>query len=258
MNREEHLSGLHYARVMQVFNRYNYYVEKDTTVYSKLYERAVKYIGTVEKVKVAEMNDINGVKEGNQYLMTGQGALFNECVAPYNYMSAYVENVFQDALLGDKVEIEYKERAKDFISILLEDERFLDFDSEYDWSYFYGETYNGWEMDESKTIPYFEGQTYMADISYRSMDAMAIIYAFRMEPELYNEEILDYLRTGVEKGKLFPFVNEAFIECGYPEARISMNMEKKWLRVHHSWNIQNTVWTYYSLLSEFKDEAKEK
>lgn len=248
LNRELHDCALHYDRVMQLFCRYYRVIGKKYNGFDKMIQKGLDYEGTVEKVLIAEQGNADGVTQGNEYLIQDEGGIFEKTVAPYNYMSAYVSNVCVAEQNGYQIPRKYIKRAENFISILLSSDNYLDYDTECLWPYYYGMPYVGWEDRENNTIPYFNGQTYDAHISYRSMDAVAIIYASKVIPQLYDEKNIEYLKEGVENGKLYPFVNEALIESGYSEALIPFENYKEWIRPHHDWNIQNTAWAYYFLL----------
>lgn len=247
VNRIDTLSVLHGARILEVYERYLKYASEPIRLkmYDKLYQLAYDFEGTEELLVMAADNDPNGVNEGEPYFLTGSNLVCDNVAAPYNYMSGWISATCVRELFHKGVKKNEYELACNLIQHLLSDPAFLDFDEEGEWPYFYGEAYKGWEeTGDHQWYAVFEGQTYTAGISYRSMDAKAIIYAMTMEPKLRNEKVIQYLKECTETGKLLPFVNEALIECGIDEAEIGDDVLSQYMRIHYGWEVQNAVWAF--------------
>lgn len=242
------IGALHAARILLTENRYRYYVDEAYEPAKNLAAQAYQFDGTVEQLAVAAEQNENGLSAGTYYMTATNKLLINDVPTPYNYHSAYAEAAFSQVVLGRSVDDQTIRIAKDFVSILLNSEEFQDGDPDLVWPYFFGEPYEGWEYNEARNVRCFPGQTYTADISYRSMDAMAIIYAMRALPELYDKDTISYLKNGIASGKLYPFVNSALADSDYDIAQLDGAVASTWLRVRHSWNIQNAAWAYYYAL----------
>lgn len=248
VNRKLHLSVLHSQRILETVDRYRKYVESPVEVlgYDLLWERARTMKNTEEILVTATKGDRNGVAEGSQYFLTNEDLILDHVAAPYNYLSGWVSATCQKQQFYNDVVPGELTLAKDLISILLHDPQFLDKDEKAEWPYFFGEAYDGWDAPgEHKNVPYYVGDKHIADISYRSMDAKAIIYAMTVIPELRDDSVLNYLRQCVQNGSLYPFVNEAFIACGLPIAEIDPSALADNARVYHLWNTQVAAWSFY-------------
>ncbi len=135
------------------------------------------------------------------------------------------------------------------IEILFETEGFyLSFPENHEWNYWWGWGQHGWRADDgiSANRPEYEGSEYIAHISYRTIDAMAMLNVGRLFPEALPDGLLDYIQQGVEDGGLYLFVSEELYLYGRIPA-IPRNLAVQYLRMNSPWEIQNTAWAYRAL-----------
>jgi hypothetical protein len=119
------------------------------------------------------------------------------------------------------------------------------------WPYASGNSLSGWSADEnvSANTPSYGGDKANpngAHISYRSMDALAVLAASRTGIISENTGVSRHLRALVGRGLLYPFVNEEFAARGNP-AFIPVSAGRLYARAILPWQVQNLPWSLLSL-----------
>lgn len=242
--------ALHADRIIEILNRYRRFNNSRFVIDNDLRRKAYDFDGTVEYLALGDGKHPSGVEKNRHYEKLGNEMLMNNVASPFNFHSEYVKAVSIEELYFGGMDDSRKDIAMDFLRMLMYSPYFTDFDDKYEWPYWTGDVYDGWEENDECHVKYVgKSQRRMAHISYKSIDSMAMLYGMKVFPELFDEEVVDYLKNGVENGKLYPFVNEALLECGYGLAPIDIDGIREYIRIRHSWELQSAVWAYYFALN---------
>ncbi len=122
------------------------------------------------------------------------------------------------------------------------------------WSYAGGVFNSGWDDGRSYHTPTWQGQKSLnipAHISYRSMDALALLAASNAGisvPDFFEQYAADLINRGL----LYPFVNEGI----NAPARIPFHVARHYARSALPWHFQNQVWAVWSLQSSGETTTK--
>lgn len=128
---------------------------------------------------------------------------------PYNYISGYVHGFLSTRQHTEDEVLE----MKNLLLPLIENE--ISSNSNH-WNYWWGHGTKGWSRNDSisSNTPEFSGSSGTAHISYRSMDAMAVLRLAKIKPSIVDQKVLDKIRYLISNGYLLPFVNQETIESG--------------------------------------------
>ncbi len=101
-----------------------------------------------------------------------------------------------------------------------------------------------WTKDDSLSIntPIHHGDTGQADISYLTIDVMALLTVAKKYPELLTGEMFDQIKKAVQYGLLFPFVQEDLKELYNTKINLTNNAVLKYLVCDSTWCIVNVGW----------------
>lgn len=247
--RIEHLCNLHHARVYEAYNRYAHYgsnpynLQHCAVLIDEM--RLEKHENSLDYLTIAQAEDPNGLPEKTYYLRCSNLLMTDGAAAPYNYMSGWVSSVCIAEHCGQTEVLENQDAiVQSFMSILLNSPEFADMDKDSLWPYFFGAAYHGYNAEDgiSNNILFWPGQTYTADISYRYMDAKAIISMMYQYPDTMNQEVIDYLFHGIENGSLWPSVNEVLADFDAQIAIPQKSSLPRYSRARYSYQLQNAVW----------------
>jgi hypothetical protein len=119
------------------------------------------------------------------------------------------------------------------------------------WPYAAGNTQSGWTAEDnvSSNTPVYGGDTSNpngAHVSYRSMDALAVLAAGRTAIIVEDPAITRHLGALVSRGLLYPFVNEEFAARGRP-MEVPLSVGRIYARAKLPWQVQNQPWALLSL-----------
>jgi hypothetical protein len=119
------------------------------------------------------------------------------------------------------------------------------------WPYAAGNTVTGWSVSDniSSNTPAYSGDIANpngAHISYRSMDALAVLAAGRTGITAENDAVTGHLASLVSRGLLYPFVNEEFAARGKP-IDIPFSVGRIYARSTLPWQVQNQPWSLLGL-----------
>ncbi len=164
---------------------------------------------------------------------------------PYNLLSAYAlgllssgKNTHADVIL-----------AKQIMAPIITVES-LSTDSS--WHYWWGLGASGWtaDMEISTNTPNYNGNVSIADISYRSMDAVALLKLAGMESNAVPLDIVNALREYVMTGRLLPSVNLYLIRMGTP---VVLNEAAAMVRARSAapWEIHDQLFALESLMDSW-------
>ena len=119
------------------------------------------------------------------------------------------------------------------------------------WPYAAGNSLSGWSAADniSSNTPVYGGDTSNptgAHISYRSMDALAVLAAGRTGIIAENAAVTRHFGALVSRGLLYPFVNEEFAARG-KKADLPLSAGRLYARIKLPWQVQNQPWALLSL-----------
>ncbi|MBK8458561.1 MAG: hypothetical protein IPL47_16745 [Phyllobacteriaceae bacterium] len=159
---------------------------------------------------------------------------------PWNYQSAWVEGL---AWTGNPLDPSAAMAASMIADFLAKTDMFRRPEK---WPYTSGNTLNGWDEADNISVntPAYGGDKANlngAHVSYRSMDAMAVLAAARTGLAPDGKYHVDHFRRLVEKGRLYPFVNEELDAIG-AAAAIPFPVARLYVRSHLPWQIQSQPW----------------
>lgn len=191
--------------------------------------------GTVEVPMLDGSFVTLGYKKGAAFWADGSNV-------PYNYISGYVHGL----LTSNAIESEQSLRAKELMRPILELENL---EKEDFWQYWWGRGRDGWTEGEriSNNTPAYSGYTGIAHITYRSMDAMAIIRLASAGNLFVDSSVINNIRRLVGKGYLLPFVNQELARLGEAQ-KIESNVAIRFGRSAASWELQAQIFAIENLL----------
>lgn len=160
---------------------------------------------------------------------------------PWNYQNAWIEAI---SMIG--IPEEKGTTIAAMVKTFVTEEKLADHPNT--WRYSTSDFYDGWAEGVSYNTPIWAGgKNYgnaTAHISYRSMDALALLEADKAG----IETILDlrgYISSLMKSGYLYPFVNEGMDE----QVEIPFAIARNYARSSLPWEFQNQVWAIASLKS---------
>ncbi|MGH1397208.1 MAG: hypothetical protein ACRAVC_24700, partial [Trichormus sp.] len=167
---------------------------------------------------------------------------------PFNHQNDWASGVLFQIESNERT-TPYAKAAHDIAQILLDIEGLQDNPpSNYTWHYWWGQGRAGWTVEDgiSKNRPQYDGDKSIAHISYRTIDAMAVLTVGRVFPQLVTDEVLDYFTKAVENDGLYLFTMQELLHYG-KQAKISEALAYRYLRMDSAWNLENTIWAYRAL-----------
>lgn len=171
---------------------------------------------------------------------------------PFNYVSGYASGLL--AVADDEGSI-------DFAAALMQPLRKLEKFSEFPkvWRYWGFEGQSGWDYSNGGSVntPDWAGNGAgldVAHITYRSMDAMALLSLYQRRQSAVGKDEVDHLKSLVSQGMLLPSVNEAFDQMGSP-ALLDPMVSRRFSRSTQAWQIQAQVWALSDMALSFRHAA---
>ena len=162
---------------------------------------------------------------------------------PYNYVSAYTYGLL--LMRGDDPQV--RARAVALLQPLLRQESL---GSASTWNYWWGPGFDGWGAESrlSANTPAYSGSRGLAHISYRSLDALAVLRLAALEPASVAPDVVARLRLLVERGQLLPWVNSEITQSGRPVS-LSLAAGYRYARSAGPWELEGQVWALERLAS---------
>ena len=168
---------------------------------------------------------------------------------PYNYISGYVDGLLSVDEGKQSVGI-----ALNLLRPILVEEKMQELPET--WRYWWGQGQMGWSYKTGKSLntPEWPGNAAgmdLAHISYRSMDASAIL---KLHDKLKNTSLVKevaHIRSLVSKGMLYPSVNESFAQREL-RADIELTVSKRFSRSAQAGQIHSQVWALSALAKHYK------
>lgn len=165
-------------------------------------------------------------------------------VTPYNYISAYIHGLLRGPTVTDII----VKRAADLCQAVLVLEEIAHNKL---WRYWWADGFHGWtwQTGRSHNTPESPGRKSVAsaaDITYRTLDALAIVALKQHAGTSVPDAVLENIRGMVRDGWLLPFVNEELSMLGAPAA-LKPAVAYRYARSATSWELESQLWALLEL-----------
>ncbi|WP_368643555.1 hypothetical protein [Castellaniella ginsengisoli] len=246
IDRENVLFALHLGRVLDLFNRASSVVAGDEKIQSckikiknemKLLDRTVEKISERHEGSGSEM--VMSYRYGYPFWADGANV-------PFNYISGYITG-----LLGFDRGADDVDRARKLSKPLISEEFKNRLPAS--WRYWQGVGDRGWKSADHvslNTPDYVGNKKAMAHITYRTMDAYALLKLDQAADGVVSDDLVQHFRVLVERGYLLPSLNEVFFDHG--DAPVVMNplVENRYARSAYAYELESQVWALRQLAQE--------
>lgn len=205
----------------------------------RLGARLLALDGTVER---AASREWQGQRFATLEVTRGADFWCDGANVPYNYVSANVLGLLAGG--GNDAQ---QQRAASLMAPLLAQAGLESADT---WNYWWGQGFDGWlgSDDVSTNTSSYAGSRGRAHISYRSIDAAAVLRLAALQPSAVPAATVQNLRRLVANGGLLPWVNEELARQGAPQT-LSAGSAYRHARAAGTWEIQAQVWALDRLAS---------
>jgi hypothetical protein len=186
-----------------------------------------------------------------RYLRYRSGSQFwaDGANVPYNYVSGYVEGM----LLSQPATADDIRLASEMLSPLIKNEMSDTMPNA--WKYWWGQGDDGWSEKDGislNTLRYQGNQRTLAHITYRTMDAKALLELARHSPGALPATLVQHLRTLTAEGWLLPDMNEYWSKTGNA-VPVSPYPSLRYARSSAVWELQAQVWALASIAENMRD-----
>ncbi len=169
---------------------------------------------------------------------------------PWNYQSSWIDGILYGQECATNAEI--STFASTLITMFINEENLASLPKI--WNYARGDILDGWvEKDNiSSNTPNWAGDkqnTTTAHISYRSMDAMALLAAQRFGLSELPDGFVNHILQLVEEGWLYPFVAEELLPLN-ERPKLPFATARLYSRAALSWEFQNQIWALDALIRQ--------
>lgn len=236
MDREPLLFSLHLSRIANILSYANTVYPK-TSIFLKALRSVCSELDlahTVEEIKSDNHNMVvMSYKIGLPFWADGANV-------PYNYVSGYILGVALSCPTKSNLM-----KASALIDPLLSELN----PKPLTWRYWGGLGDKGWNKSDKVSIntPEWRGnRAAKAHITYRSMDAAAIIALYRVNPALIPMSLIDHIRYLVKSGLLLPSVNQELYTINKP-ADLDEIVAKFYSRSTTPWEIPSQIYALDAL-----------
>jgi hypothetical protein len=194
--------------------------------------------GTLEQMALVRWRDSE-----YQALIFSPGSDFwcDGANVPYNFTSGYVSGLLAARPLDQQV----LGRARALVQPILSRESL---ETARTWHYWWGDGYDGWASTAGLSIhsPSFSGSRGNSDISYRSIDALALLRLHGQDANAVPALVVSNLQQQVADGGLLPWVNAELVKIGRPVS-ISPLAAYRHARSAGPWELLAQVWALEAL-----------
>ncbi|HJK85150.1 MAG TPA: hypothetical protein QKA37_00925 [Candidatus Megaira endosymbiont of Stentor roeselii] len=235
------------GRILRLLKRYDSTIATLPNL-NKFRDEVENLIDHEEVLYQSNNTDIDNLSKGRISLKWPKGIdfPFDGFKIPFNHQDDWAAGVTYGNLYNKNNEI-----AKNIILTFLEKSGVREANLEnYTWKYWYGRVAEKWTKDDNLSIntPIHPGDTGQADISYLTIDVMALLTVAKKYPELLTDKMFNQIKKAVQYGLLFPFVQEDLKELYNTEVNLTNNAVLKYLLCDSPWCIVNVGWA----LKDFK------
>lgn len=241
VDREPLKSVLHLGRIGTVLARAKKasVLELSRSCVSRLKSEMGTFDGTLEEpIQLSvggRMLPYLGLRKGLPFWADGISA-------PYNYVSGYAEGTIALGLSDDSAK-----RLTGMMAVIQQQE----FGSGYPntWRYCANSCDKGWLPSDSVSLnaPVWKGNGgALAHISYRTMDARALLELASVRPAAVDTRLAGHFRELTRSGWLLPSINELFAKTG-GVVPLSKHVAKRHARASAPWELQSSIWALNQL-----------
>ena len=248
VDRSPALFAVQTSRLLLLMERYLREVPEPIALPSYMnVRRAVRGLEDHIEVLATEGEPANWIPPGDAYLRWPRGSKFSfdGVGVPFNHQNEWAYSVIATA--GKGTSGSPPERAA--VDIL---EHFLTriapgghLPPSGQWDYWWGTAYDGWTEGDKVSInrPSYGGDKHKAWISFRSIDAMALLAGADRLPAGARYRLIESAITLVCRGGVYPFVSYELLRHSRAPA-IEPVVANAYLRVSSPWELQNAAWAY--------------
>lgn len=227
-NRKQLLFALHLGRIAQLLSdaeSTGITTNEIREALSKIRIKLIQLSDTAEEpMQLGEYHTLR-YRKGIDFWADGSNV-------PFNYVSGYVHGLLaSESIPGESINIS-KQLLKPLTDIeMLENKDF--------WNYWWGLGRSGWKNSDkvSSNTPNYAGDNAIAHITYRSMDAMAVLRLASISPSSIDPKIIINLRKLVSNGGLLPFVNQELSKLDGGMAELEMSVILRYGRSSQPWEL---------------------
>jgi hypothetical protein len=248
VDRSPALFAVQTARLLLLMNRYLREVPRPIELpgYADLRRSVYRLEDHIEMLS-ASGEPARWIPEGTAHLRWPRGSKFSfdGVAVPYNHQNEWAYSVLvtskgngaADAPVGAAMDI-----IRHFLANIAPTGHLPETG---EWNYWWGTAYDGWSETDGVSVnrASYAGDKIKAWISFRSIDAMALLSGSeRLDPPR-RYRLIESVLTLVHTGKLYPFVSYELFERGY-EPSISIAVADEYIRVTSPWELQNAAWAF--------------
>lgn len=249
IDREPLLFALHLGRTLRLLEKAIDVLGEHETLLAarkRIRDRLEAFEDTVERPD--QIRDGTHVHSSFAY-RRGVAFWADGCNVPYNYVSGVV-----DGLLHANVTTETVDRCVAWMEPLLT----LEFRDRFrpSWRYWWGLGDRGWTAQQGvslNTPDFYGNRGALAHISYRSMDASALLMLEQQRPGSLPDGLVDHLRNLVEEGWLWPWVSGSFGDLA-ERPGLSPAVARRHARAASAFEIQAQVWALDQLAGDARGD----
>lgn len=244
IDREPVLFALHLGRIAALLAR-TQSVEAEVTA-----NRAIAMLRSEMQrlhVTVEASKEVPLPANGFSYLAYRVGSPFwaDGATVPYNYASGLVDGLL--AVTTSKPAVQWAEALMQPLLRLEFGERKPD-----SWRYWWGVGDDGWDRKHAISLntPVYAGnKKALAHITYRTMDAKALVALYRRQVRSVDTALVSHLRELTAKGRLLPYLNEDFVSLG-GRVVLDPHVARRYARSTTGWELQAQVWALDQLAKQ--------
>lgn len=255
VNREPLLFALHLGRIANLLNRAEpIFLNKEQlgSALTKIQNQLLTLENTVEEKINCEQKLQDCItlayRKGFPFWADGINV-------PFNFISGYMSGLLTiDSAIASEL-------SEQLIKPLLVLENLSSKSDLTDWRYWWGIGDNGWNRSQylsMNTLEWTGNKGSIAHITYRSMDAEALIKLSYKKPNIVGHETVERLKKLISEGWLLPSVNEAFFDHNEQRAILNANVIRRFSRSTYSYEIQSQVWALNNLSEKIKTSLSDK
>lgn len=223
----------------------------DAAQLEQLRRQVLSLTGHLEKVGREKPNDpYTTAGRRHLYWPKGSAFSFDGTQVPFNHQNDWAAAVAA-VERRDELGVDAILTAKDIVEIFLDTtgvrSRRADYAStpSFQWDYNWGRARAGWKQEDAVSLhrPSYDGDKSSAHISYRTIDAMAVMAVARHFSGVMSPELLGYFQQAVEREGIYLFAAAELIrhDCS---PRPPKSLLLRYVRPECPAEIQNAVWAH--------------
>ena len=259
MGRRQGIYAVQSGRLLKVFKRYTSECLPGVHIenFAKVRSQCEQLTGHAEILNRAPARD-KWLPQGTYFLAWPRGVplQYDGINLPYNHQHEWASGI----AWGESVNSQSREclAARDMIATFVDGIGLSKAPpADFEWAYAWGLAREGWtEADGiSDHCPSYGGDLNMAHISYRTIDASAVLTVGTVYPESLSREMIEYFSRAIEADKLYLFL-ASDLKCHNVNPQVSRELALKYIRASAPWEIPNALWAARFLEQTFASSEK--